>query len=280
MPCSRQMALSAEPRIGHFEKPIIDCTVRLMAVGAIFKCRRMLPQKWTTPFGVTGVAVFIHACLFQLGRIWTPVRIMAISTGELPFPQRHVRGAHQLSFSLQMTLTTNFGLGALGEKRRVLPDFRKLIAIGGFLHDRVAIDTANAAARVRARIPVSLDAALVTTETRFVLSRHGFAGVFAKRDQPADSAPAARGDVVTPRTVATFTSPFFRFVTRVEKKNFAHLCLGKFLKLFGVTSLANFVADVCSKRGFFGGFLGRFFNGFFFRGPTRMGNAKQEQTSQ
>jgi len=94
MPCSRQMALSAEPRIGHFEKPIIDCTVRLMAVGAIFKCRRMLPQKWTTPFGVTGVAVFIHACLFQLGRIWTPVRIMAISTGELPFPQRHVRGAH------------------------------------------------------------------------------------------------------------------------------------------------------------------------------------------
>lgn len=280
MPCSRQMALSAEPRIGHFEKPIIDCTVRLMAVGAIFKCRRMLPQKWTTPFGVTGVAVFIHACLFQLGRIWAPVRIMAISTGELPFPQRHVRGAHQLSFSLQMTLITNFGLGALGEKWRVLPDFRELIAIGGFLHDRVAIDTANATARVRARIPVSLDTALVTTETRFVLSRHGFAGIFAECNQSANSFTAAGCHVIAARTVATFTSPFFRFVARIEKKNLAHLSLGKFLELFGVTSLANFVADVCRKSRFFGGFLGRFFNGFFFRGPSRMGNAKQEQTSQ
>ena len=125
----------------------------------------------------------------------------------------------------------------------------------------------------------ALDAALVTTETRFVLSRHGFAGIFPECNQSANSFTAAGCHVIAARTVATFTSPFFRFVARIEKKNLAHLSLGKFLELFGVTSLANFVADVRCKR-FLGGFLGRFFNGLFFRGPSRMGNAKQEQTSQ
>ena len=178
-----------------------------------------------------------------------------------------------------MTLTANFYFCPPVKKWRLLANLCELIPIGRFLHHGMAIDTANAAARVRARVPVSLDAALVTTETRFVLSRHGFAGIFAKCNQSANSFTAAGCHVIAARTVATFTSPFFRFVARIEKKNLAHLSLGKFLELFGVTRLANFVADVAWRR-FFGGFLGRFFGGFCFRRPSRMGNAEQEQTSQ
>ena len=208
------------------------------------------------------------------------MRIVAIGANEFPLSERHMGGAHELGLSLQMTLTANFYFCPPIEKWRLFTDLNELIPIGCFLHHGMAIDSANAAARVRARVPVSLDAALVTTETRFVLSRHGFAGIFPECNQSANSFTAAGCHVIAARTVATFTSPFFRFVARIEKKNLAHLSLGKFLELFGVTSLANFVADVCRKSRFFGCFLGRFFNGFCFRGPTRMGNAKQEQTSQ
>jgi hypothetical protein len=275
----RHMALGAEPGVSNLEQSVVDGSVRLVTVSAIFKRRWMHPEERAPPLGMTGVAVFINTGLFELCRIGRAMRIVATRANEFPLSERHMGGAHELGLSLQMTLTANFYFCPPIEKWRLFTDLNELIPIGCFLHHGMAIDTANAAARVRARVPVSLDAALVTTETRFILSRHGFAGIFPECNQSANSFTAAGCHVIAARAVATFTSPFFRFVTRIEEENFPHHGLGEFLELFGVTRLANFVADVGWRR-FFGGFLGRFFGGFCFRRPSRMGDAEQEQTSQ
>jgi len=207
------------------------------------------------------------------------MRIVATRADELSLSKRHMGRAHELGLSLQVALVANFYFRPSDKKWRLLADFGELVSIGRSLHYGMAIDTAHAPVGMGARIPVRLNAFLMTLETGFVLNFHRRWRILAECDQPADSAPAARGDVVTSRAVAIFTSPFFRFVTRIEEENFPHHGLGKFLELFGVTRLANFVADVGWRR-FFGGFLGRFFGGFCFRRPSRMGDAEQEQTSQ
>ena len=74
------MARGAEPRIGHFEKPIIDGSVGLVAVAAVFKRRRMFPQKRPAPLGVAGVTVVIDAGLFELRGIGGAMRIVAVGT--------------------------------------------------------------------------------------------------------------------------------------------------------------------------------------------------------
>jgi hypothetical protein len=112
-----------------------------------------------------------------------------------------------------------------------------------------------------------------------VLQSDGFASILPERNQSANTSSAPCGDVVTAGPVAILASSFFGFVARVKEKNFPHQRLGEFFKLRGMASLANFVADVGWRR-FFGGFLGRFFGGFCFRRPSRMGDAEQEQTRQ
>ena len=85
------MARCAEPRVCDFEKPIIDGSVRLVAIATVFKRRRMFPQKRPAPLGVAGVTVFIDAGLLELRRIGGAVRIMAVRTGYLAFSHRHMR---------------------------------------------------------------------------------------------------------------------------------------------------------------------------------------------
>ena len=80
------VTLVAEPRHPYFEQPVVDGTVRLMAVGAIFKDRWMLMKVGPPSLGMTGVAVLVHARLFELGRVGCAVRVVTIRTGNLPFP--------------------------------------------------------------------------------------------------------------------------------------------------------------------------------------------------
>ena len=272
------MALRAEPRISDFQQPVVNRSVRLMAVGAVFERRRMLIEKRAAPFRVALVTGFIDACPFKLRWVGRAVWVVAVRADNFSLSQGHVRRTQQLSFPLQMALTANLNLGSIDEERRHIGQLRHLLP-AGFLHQRMAVHASKPSARMRARLPVGLDAALMTAETGFVLNRGGFTRVFTKCDQPANAAPAARGDVVASRTVTTLTSPFLSFGARVEEENFPHHGLGKFLELFGVASLANFVADVCSRR-FFAGFLDRFFRGFFFRRPSRTADTKQKHTQQ
>jgi hypothetical protein len=124
---------------------------------------------------------------------------------------------------------------------------------------------------VWACLPIGLNAALVTLEAGFVLNFNGLTRTFPKRDEPADAFPSTCGDVIAAGTMAGFTGLFLCLVSGIEQKNFPHHGLGKFFKLRGMASFADFVADVHRRR---------FFRGFFFRRPSRTGSAKQKHTDQ
>ena len=175
------MALRAHSRIGNFEQPVIDGAMRLVTVGTVIKRWRMLVEKRPAPLGVAGIAVFVHARLFELSRIGRPVRIVATRTGQLAFSHRHVRRAHELRSSLQMALTAYFGLRSIDKKWR---DFGKLgqLFAAGFFHQGMAIDAGKASVRMRARCPIGLNAALMTPKTCVVLDLGGFSRIFAKGD--------------------------------------------------------------------------------------------------
>ena len=270
------MALRAKPWVSDLQQAVVNRAVRLVAVGAIFKRGGMLIEKRAPPFRVALVTGLVNAHPFELRWVRRPVRVVAVRADDFSFSQGHMRRTQQLSFSLQVALAANLNLGSINEERRYIGQLCHLLP-AGFLHQRMAVHARESPARMRARLPVGLDAALVTAEANFVLHCRGFTRVFTKCDQPADAAPAARGDVVASWAVTTLASPLLRFSARVEKKNFPHHGLGKFLELVGMACLADFVADVCSRR-FFDRFLGGFFRGFFFRRPSRTGDAKQKHT--
>jgi len=170
-----------------------------------------------------------------------------------------------------MTLTANFDFCPPVKKWRLLANLCELIPIGCFLHHGMAIHATDPPARVRTRLPVSLDAALMTLQTGFILDADRYWGILAECDQPADTFATPGGDVVASGTVAILASSFFSFVARIKEKNFPHLSLGKFFELRGVASLANFVANVGSRSRF---------GGFFFRRQNRSNDAEQKHTCQ
>jgi len=85
------MTLVAKPRHAHLEQTVIIGAMRLVAVGAVVSNRRMLVKKRPAPLGVAGVTVLVDAGLYELRRIGRAMRIVAIRTGHLSFPHRHMR---------------------------------------------------------------------------------------------------------------------------------------------------------------------------------------------
>jgi hypothetical protein len=133
------MTLGAEPGISNLEKPVIDGPVGLMAIRAIFKGRRMRPEKRPPPLGMTGVTVFIDTGLLELGRIGGAMRIMAIRADELSFSERHMGRAIELRVSLQVTLAANFYLCPPVKEGRLLTHLRELL-VARLLHQSMAGD--------------------------------------------------------------------------------------------------------------------------------------------
>ena len=68
-----------------------------------------------------------------------------------------------------MTLTADFRLRALVKERGLVANLGELISVGGFLHDGVAVYATHAAPRMRARFPIGLYTALMTSEAGLVL---------------------------------------------------------------------------------------------------------------
>jgi hypothetical protein len=60
------MALGAESRIGDLEEPVVNRTVRLMAVGTTLKDWRMLMKEGPSSLRMAGITVLVHAGLFEL----------------------------------------------------------------------------------------------------------------------------------------------------------------------------------------------------------------------
>lgn len=164
------VTLGAEPRQAHFKQAVINGAMRLMAVGAIIRNRRMFMKEGASPFRMAGVTVFIEAVLFELCGIGAAMRVMAIRTGNLSFLHGHVGRAHQLGLALQMALAADFGLRALVKKRGLVADLGKLIAVTGLFHYRVAVHTRDSASGVGACLPIGLDSSLVASKARVILN--------------------------------------------------------------------------------------------------------------
>ena len=141
-----------------------------MAIGAIFYDRRMLPKKRPAPLGVAHVTGFIDAWLYELRRIRRAVRVVAVRTGHLSFPERHVRGAHELALSLQVALGTHLYLRSLVKEGRFVADLGKLEPVGGLLHYSMAVHTRDSASGVGACLPIGLDSSLVASKARVILN--------------------------------------------------------------------------------------------------------------
>lgn len=129
------------------------------------------------------------------------MRVVAIRTGNFSFPQRHVGRTLQLRFSLQVALEANFRLGLLGEKNGLVLDLRELILRARLLHNRMAVNARDAAACVRARLPIGLDAALMALEAGFVLHLDRRRGIFAECDESADPLSSPSRHVIAARTM-------------------------------------------------------------------------------
>ncbi len=142
------MTLGANPWVGYFQQSVVDRAMRVMAIGTVLKHRRMLPEKRSAPLGMAAITIFIDAGLLELGRIGCAVGVVAVRTGNLSFPQGHVRGAHELRLALQMALSAYFGLRPLAEKWRPVINLGELEAVGGFLHERVTVYAGDASARM------------------------------------------------------------------------------------------------------------------------------------
>lgn len=160
-----------------------------------------------------------------------------------------------MSFALEVALTADFDFCAIDPKGTYVGKLCQLLT-AGFFHQGVAVDASDSPARMRARFPVSLHPALMTTKTCCVLDLGGFTRILAKRDQPAHAFSTAGRNVVAAGTVTVFAGPLLSLVARIEEKDLAHLRLGEFLKGGSVAGFANFVANVGR---------GSCFGGLFFR---------------
>ena len=132
----------------------------------------MFPKKRSAPLGMTCVAVFIDTSLDELRWIRRSVRIMTVGTGHFSFSKRHMGRAHELRFALEVALAADFSLRALAKKRRAVIDPGELVTVSRFFHERVAINATHASPRMRARFPIGLHTALMTTEAGLVLDSY------------------------------------------------------------------------------------------------------------
>ncbi len=240
------MTLHAEPRIGNFKEPVIDRAMGLVAVGTTFHDRSMLPEKRAASLCMASVAVLVDALLDELGRIGCAVRVVATGTGQLPFGERHMGGAHELRLSLQMARAAKLILRALVGEDSLVADLGELEAVGGLLHERVTIHASDPAAGMGAGFPIGLHAALVALEAALVLRPGRLSGVLAEADQPSHALSSSRVHVIAAGAVAGLAGLLLLIVASVEEKDLPHHGLGEFLKLRGVASLADLIACICS----------------------------------
>ena len=238
------MTRGAHPGIRHFKEPVVIRAVGIVAVAAIFHDRNMLPHERTSPLCVAGVAVLIQTRLLEHDRVGGAVRIVAVATGDLSLPQRHVRGALERGFSLQVALAANLGLSALVKKGRLVIDLGKLEAVGGLLHDRMTADATDSTSGMRTRLPICLHPALMALEAAFVLDASRLSRTFAEADQSPDALPPSFSHVLAPRPMAGLAGLLLQITAGIGQENLPHHGLGKFFDLSCVAGFADGIARV------------------------------------
>ena len=225
------MTRGADSRVRKLQEPVVVRAVGIVAVAAVFHDRNMFPKEGPAPLRVAGITVLVGARLFEHDGIGGAVRIVAVATGDLSLPHRHVRGALEHGFSLEVALAANLGLGPLVKKGRLVIDFGKLEAVGGLLHDRMTADATDSTSGMRACLPIGLHSSLVAGQAGLVLSRSRLFSALAECNWDADTLPAPLRHVLTCRTVARFAVLLFKIIAGIGRKDLPHHRLGK---LFGL----------------------------------------------
>src|SRR5271157_5825775 len=110
---TRVVAAIADARHAYLQQLRVIGAVRLMAIGAVFHHRRVLPQERTTALGMAGEAVLVDRALNQLLRVGSAVRVVTARASHFAFAIRHVGGPLQLCAAHLVTLETEFRLRLL-----------------------------------------------------------------------------------------------------------------------------------------------------------------------
>jgi hypothetical protein len=180
---------------------------------------------------MTGITVFIGSGLDELCWIRRSVRIMTVRTGQLSLSKRHMGRTHELRFTLEVALAADFCLRALVKERGLVADLGKLIPVGSLLHDGVAVNATHASPRMRARLPMGLHTALMTSETRLVLTL---------TDSPASFRNVIRPPTPLPPPALTWLLPG---PWQFSQARFSVSLRGLWRKIFPITVVENFSKD-------------------------------------
>lgn len=110
-----RVALLAKSGPGDGQQFFVDGSVWFMTTQAVVACWSVFKQIWTPLFCVAGIAGFVNCRFLQQLLIGCSVGVMAACAVQFAFPNRHVRGAPQLSLAILVALRTGFGFGRLDQ---------------------------------------------------------------------------------------------------------------------------------------------------------------------
>jgi len=205
------VAAIANARHAYLQQLWVVGAMRLMAIGAVFQYRRVLPQERTTAFGMAGEAVLVDRALNELLRVGSAVRVVTARARHLAFAIRHMRGALQLRAAHLVTPQTEFRLRLLDP-----PVLGQWSAVAGVRRERdlhllfhlVAVDAGHPPRLVRAALPEEPVAARVARGASGVLLFDRVIGIGAETQGDGILA-ATRVNVHFARPVTGFATELF-----------------------------------------------------------------------
>ncbi len=244
------MARVTNPWHPHLQQLWIAAAVRLVAVGAVFHHRRVLPQEWPAAFGMAADAVLIDRALQKLARIRAAVRIVATGAGDFALAIRHVRGALQLGPPHLVALQAQFRLrhfraDVLGQRRSIARVCRSqsLITFGrATVVDVVAVHAGHSSRLVGTAAPEHLIALGVAGETGRIALFNRSGGILGEAD--GNRVLAAAGLHVGPAGSVTGFAAQLLLGSFGVGHGIAHDGVDETLLLVGVAGHAHLGADV------------------------------------
>ena len=250
---ARHVAGIAHSRHAHLQQLRVAAAVRLMAVGAVFHDGRMLPQKRTTAFGMTAVAILVDGALDELAWVRTSMRVVATGAGNLALAVRHVRGALQLRPAHLMALEAQSRLrlfGAYGGGKgcavtRLRSQGRITLGRAAVV-DPMTVHASHGARLVRAASPEHLIALRVAGQASGILFLHRGIGTLGEADWNRVLA-AASIHVSFTRPVTRFAAPNIGRIPGM-RHGIAHDSVNETLLLLLVASRTYFRANIVAIR--------------------------------
>lgn len=231
------VAACAKIRTRLLEQLVVVGTVRQMAVEAILAHRGMLPDERATFLGMTGVAQVIDGLSLEQTRIPGAVGIMAILAGHLAFRHRHMRLLPKFRALLLVTALAGLGNASLLQQ-----------ATGRELgHRVVAVAASELLGLVDGAGPIHAIAALVTSQTHFVLLGLRSSPRLGETDQVAVIGRIGR--MLRTGTMTGLADLLFSQILRILAKDLGMQRMAEILVLGFMATGANLLSDIAGGVG-------------------------------